>query len=164
MDSTDIFAIAVVLTIGGTMLAIILGILWWLGARRIALAERLVATTGTLHEIALEERQGNRGSRYWVIRSRYDYQAGGATLQGTRPALEFNSFTNQNKALQVIGDLRPGQRVTVWYDPQKPKTAVLNKTPPANMRLYRVLAIIGIAAAIAGVAGIASYAPVVANG
>ncbi len=164
MDSTDIFAIAVVLTITGTLLAVILGILWWLGARRTALGERLIATNGTLHEIALEERQGNRGSRYWTIRTKYDYQAGGALLQGTRAALEFNSFTNQNKALQVIGDRRPGQKVTVWYDPQKPKVAVLNKTPPANIRLYRTLALIGILVTILGVVGIATYAPVVANG
>jgi hypothetical protein len=131
-------------------MAALFALMWWLSLRRVALAGRLVETSGTLHEIKTEKRDGPRGTTYWVARGRYDYLVGGKPFKGTRVGLEFNSFATEAKALAVICDRRAGQPVTVRYDPETPRIAVLNKTPPAKIGLYRVLCVIALAFVVAG--------------
>ena len=150
MDNATILSLGLVTLVFGAILAAIFALMWWLSLRRVALSGRLIETTGTLHEIKTEKRNGPRGATYWVVRGRYDYRIGDKTLKGTRVGLEFNSFATEAQALAVIGERRAGQAVTVWYDPQSPRTAVLNRAPPAKIRLYRTLCLVSLAFVVAG--------------
>ena len=158
MDPTAIFTIGLVIGIAGLIMAAITGAMLLVARHRTELASRLVAAEGHLHDLLLEERRTAHGTPYWVIHCHFDYTVNGRKLSGRRIGLEFNSHTSRDRAIGMIGDRTTGNRVNVWYDPLHPSTAVLDKTPPTGLALFRGLAVGGLVALlVGGAAAIASF-------
>ncbi len=68
----------------------------------------------------------------------YRYQVQGKSYEGSqvRPAFAFSTGSHE----QLLDRLKPGDRVTVYYDPQNPQQAVLdNKLRPDNFVLLLFL-------------------------
>ena len=79
------------------------------------------------------------------VRVAYDYAVGGATLHGNRISLS-GSGSGTTKA--IFARYQPGTEVDVFYDPNKPASAVLERKLPGNVL---VLLIVGTCFFIAGV-------------
>ena len=150
MDARTIWAIGTTALFIGGPLAVMFAVIWWLSARRAALAARLVATEGILHAFDVERKKGAKGSSYWVINCRYDYTVGGKPYTGKRAALEFNNYSSEDRARAQLHGRKPGDTVTVWYDPAAPETAVLEKSAPRGLALYKWLTAAFAAAAVIG--------------
>jgi hypothetical protein len=134
-------------------ISVVFAAMWWLSARRAKLSGRLIQTSGTLEQIGFQRRKGGKGSPSYAITCRYDYLVGSEHRTGTRAALEFNNYPSEAAALKKIGTRKPGEAVTVWYDPADPKTAVLDNAPPAGTAIYKWLTILlWVVAAVGGVA------------
>ena len=150
MSGETLFITGIILAIVGVGMGLTFGIMWWIGMRRTAMAVRMQSVQGTLHEIGTRHVRQAKGASYWSIVSRYEYSVGGQAYTGKRARLEFDNFSTEAKALAVIGDRKAGQPTTVWYDPASPGTATLDRTHPAHLGLYRMVAIIGAVAIVVG--------------
>ena len=168
MDSTSEFvAFALVfVAIGAAIWSLMFAANWWLAPRRAGQADRLRATEGILNAVAprhVEFAGKAAAASHWTVDARYDYGVEATRYAGDRFALEFNSwYPDETSAVAAASRFRPGDTVTVWYDPDLPATAVLDKTPPSRRTYYRnfALAAFGIAvvAAVATVVVIAGHA------
>ena len=156
MDARTVWAIGMTAVFVGAPLAVIFAVVWWLSLRRVALAARLVAAEGTLQAFDVERKSQPKGGSYYVIRCRYDYEVGGRRYTGTRAALEFNNYPSEEAARAKLAGKKVGDPVAVWYDPAAPDTAVLEKSPPRWLALYKWLTAAAAAAAVVG--GIAAVA------
>jgi hypothetical protein len=133
---------------------------WWFAVRKTRQADRMRAVDGILNSVGARyvhlTGKASAGS-HWTVDARYDYTVAGQPYAGEHFALEFNSwYPDERAALSVASRFRPGERVTVWYDPDSPATAVLDKTPPSRRIYYRNFALVA-----AGVATVATVAAAV---
>lgn len=73
-----------------------------------------------------------------------------------RFAAEFNSWWPDEPSAAAAADrFRPGEPVTVWYEPDSPATVVLNKTPPTQRTRYRRFTLVaGLVAVVAALSAI----------
>lgn len=150
MDGRTIWTLGMTAVVAGLPMVVLFGVMWWLALRRVGLGERLVSTAGVLQAFDVERKKGAKGAVYFVIRCRYEYTVGGKAYAGTRAALEFNSYNSEAQARAKIGTARIGDQVTVWYDPAAPETAVIEKSPPGGLWIYKWLTIGILALAVIG--------------
>ena len=138
MNSEVLTGVGVVGCIFLLMNTIFLGIL--IATQRKMNAIRGWSTTmGSVSNSYLQRRRTSKGGsvNYPVVQ--YSYQVGGQTYQGTRiaPGMEVGG----SGAGKVIARYPIGAQVMVFYDPQKPSDAVLERKAQAQWVLWLVLAV-----------------------
>ena len=143
----------------GTLLALF-GLLWLAGFAFIhfrAVAKAKASETwptamGTLtrSEIVVEEdsdRDGGTTTWYNPVVA-YSYNVAGEAIEGSRIRFANMRRGSRKKAEEVLARYRAGDNVTVRYNPEKPKEAVLESQKPGP--LYLVMALAGLIFIAAG--------------
>ena len=133
MASTSEYAAftLVFIAAAAAMWSIMFTVNWWFAVRKTRQADRMRAVDGILNSVGPRydhlTGKASAGS-HWTVGARYDYTVASQRFAGERFALEFNScYPDERAAFSVASRFRPGERVTVWYDPDSPATAVLDK-------------------------------------
>lgn len=93
---------------------------------------------GTVLASYLERRHSNDGSTNYPV-VQYSYQVGGQTYQGAKiaPGMEVGG----TGAGRVVEKYPEGAQVMVFYDPNNPSDAVLEKKAPAQWLMWLLLVI-----------------------
>ena len=110
--------------------------------RKMAAVQGWPSTMGTVLMSTLEwRRSGNRGSAAYPV-VQYSYQVNGQAYQGRKiaPGMEVGG----TGAGRVVERYPAGAQVMVFYDPNNPADAVLERKAPAQWILWLVLAIIDV--------------------
>ena len=119
--------------------AVFLGILFFM-RRRMATVKTWPSTMGTVVASYLERRRSssNNGSTNYPV-VQYSYQVNGQMYQGTK--LAPGPEVGGTGAGKVVARYPAGAQVMVFYDPQKPSEAVLERQAPAQWVMWLVLVI-----------------------
>jgi hypothetical protein len=124
----------VFLVLNVIFLAIILGT-----RRKMNAVQSWSSTMGTVLASYLERRSsGNEGSANYPV-VQYSYQVGGKTHQGSKiaPGMEVGG----TGAGKVVARYPEGAQVMVFYDPNNPSDAVLEKKAPAQWIMWLILVV-----------------------
>jgi hypothetical protein len=102
------------------------------------------STAGTVTESTIEEtytrdEDGHRETHFKPV-VRYTYQVVGSSYTGNQIAFGGGSSSNYKSAQQTIAAYPVGAQVTVYYNPEKPEEAVLERRAASS----KVLLIVGI--------------------
>ena len=113
---------------------------------RVRASEGWPASQGTILESWVREStttddDGSTSSHYYP-EVRYAYQVVGVEYQGDKLTFGPKSGSAQSKAAQVVSNYPKGATVTVYYDPQKPSTSVLERNVSKSLLLYGMIFII----------------------
>lgn len=118
--------------------AIFLGIIYFM-RRRMATVSGWPSTMGTVTNSFLEARSSSEGgtTNYPVVN--YSYQVAGQTFQSSKraPGPEVGGTGAGN----VIARYPAGAQVMVFYNPQNPSDAVLERKAPAQWLMWLLLVI-----------------------
>ncbi len=117
--------------------AIFLGILYFM-RRKVSQVSGWPSTQGVITASTVEARASEDGyTDYPVVR--YSYQVGGQAHKGSRiaPGMEVGG----SGARSVAARYAMGASVTVYYNPQNPADAVLEKKAPAQTLLWILLGV-----------------------
>jgi hypothetical protein len=137
----------------GTLLALF-GLLWLAGFAFIhfrAVAKAQASETwptamGTLtrSEIVVEEDSDQDGgtTTWYNPVVAYSYNVAGEAIEGSRIRFATMRRGSRKKAEEVLARYRAGDNVTVRYNPEKPKEAVLESQKPGP--LYLIMALAGL--------------------
>jgi len=138
--------------VAGILFVIGLGlILYWVFMRkRSAVTPQWPTVQGQIIESRLIETLDTEGSS-WEMRVAYTYQVAGAAYQSRRVSIGPVNLDKTVKRYPV------GALVNVFYDPQKPGSAVLEHVKPRTMRIVLAVgsacAAVGLLLVIGGAAG-----------
>ena len=118
--------------------AIFLGVIFFM-RRKMSQVSQWPSTMGTVMMSTIEQRSSSEGgyTDYPVVQ--YSYQVGGQTYQSMR--LAPGPEVGGSGARKVVGRYPAGAQVMVFYDPQNPSDAVLEKKAPAQWVMWLILAI-----------------------
>ncbi len=115
-----------------------LGIIFFM-RRRMAVVSQWPSTMGTVLMSTIEQRSSGEGgyTDYPVVQ--YSYQINGQAYQSYKlaPGPELGG----SGARKVIAKYPAGAQVMVFYDPQKPSDAVLERKAPAQWFMWLMLVI-----------------------
>lgn len=116
--------------------AIFLGIIFFM-RRKMAAVSQWPSTMGTVLMSNLEARHSSDGGWTNYPAVQYSYQAGGQAYQGNRiaPGPEVGG----SGAGKVVGRYPAGAQVMVFYNPQNPSDAVLERKAPAQWLMWFLL-------------------------
>ncbi len=124
------------------------GVLWlsqyFAGLRRQRAARAWPTAQGQILHARLREEQdpsleGDRTETVWVPQVTYRYWVAGREYQGHALTLQQPpTFSTRRRAEQFLAHYRPGQRVTVYYNPLFPLDAVLQPALPSGFTLHLV--------------------------
>jgi hypothetical protein len=117
--------------------AIFIGILFFM-RRRMATVSQWPSTMGTVLNSYLERRRSNNGSTNYPV-VQYSYQVGGRTYQSSK--LAPGPEVGGTGAGRVVARYPAGAQVMVFYDPQNPSDAVLERKAPAQWLFVLILVI-----------------------
>ena len=136
--STPILVTAILIFVLLLLNVIFLGILFFM-RRRMSQVSTWPSTMGTVMMSTIELRSDSEGgsTEYPVVQ--YSYQVGGQGYQSMKlaPGPELGG----TGARKVVAKYQPGTQVMVFYDPQKPSDAVLEKKAPAQWLFWLLLII-----------------------
>ena len=136
--STPILVTAILVFVLLLLNVIFLGILFFM-RRRMSQVSTWPSTMGTVMMSTIELRSDSEGgsTEYPVVQ--YSYQVGGQGYQSMKlaPGPELGG----TGARKVVAKYQPGTQVMVFYDPQKPSDAVLEKKAPAQWLFWLLLII-----------------------
>jgi hypothetical protein len=148
VSATEWWSAGMAMLMAGTITFGVFAVVGAIMMRRVALAHHLKPAAGTLERINV------RRDRFWRIFGSYTYAVDGRSYRGTRVGLEFDSYDTADQVDAAAAGLAPGP-VTVWYDPRRPRFAVLNRKPPDRFGVIRwglpiasVVAVVGIVVAL----------------
>lgn len=134
--------IIVVLTIGGSLLifdVVFLGIILFI-RRKVAQASNWPYTMGTVTFSTIEMRRGSKGgsTAYPVVH--YSYQALGLPYQGHKvtPGPEVGGTGARN----VVARYPAGAQVMVYYNPDNPSEALLERGMPGFIKWFWIILVI----------------------
>ena len=116
---------------------IFLAILFFM-RRRMAVVSQWPSTMGTVVNSYLERRSSSDGSTNYPV-VQYSYQVGGQMYQSSK--LAPGPEVGGTGAGKVVARYPAGAQVLVFYDPQKPSDAVLERKAPAQWVLWLILVI-----------------------
>lgn len=138
MNSELIIAIVSIVCVLILLNTIFLGIIYFM-RRRMAVVSTWPSTMGTVINSFLEARSDSEGgtTNYPVVQ--YTYQVGGQTYQSSKraPGMEVGG----TGAGSVVARYPAGAQVMVFYDPQKPSDAVLERKAPAQWLMWLLLVV-----------------------
>lgn len=117
--------------------AVFLGILFFM-RRRMATVSQWPSTMGTVIASYLERRSSSDGSTNYPV-VQYSYQVGGRTYQSSK--LAPGPEVGGTGAGKVVARYPAGAQVMVFYDPNNPAEAVLERKAPAQWLFILLLVI-----------------------
>lgn len=106
--------------------------------RKMIAVQSWASTMGTVLTSYLERRSSSDGSTNYPI-VQYSYQVGGQMYQGAKiaPGMEVGG----TGAGKVVNRYPQGAQVMVFYDPNNPSDAVLEKKSPAQWLMWLLLVV-----------------------
>lgn len=118
--------------------AIFLGIIFFM-RRKMAAVSQWPSTLGTVNASYLERKSSSEGGStdYPVVQ--YSYQLGGQRYQSTK--LAPGPDVGGTGSGKVVERYPAGAQVMVFYNPQNPSEAVLERKAPAQWIMWLILAI-----------------------
>jgi hypothetical protein len=135
------------------------------GSRQAGVSKNWPATTGKIIASGIEPRRSHSGSggtsTTYVPVVQYQYMIDGRTYMGNRI-----TFGNQvgygwtNMAQKQVDQYPPGANVAVFYDPNDPGMAVLERTGGASTKIYwgiAILMLVILAVSVAFTSGMNSF-------
>jgi len=123
------------------IVGVILSILMPISIRRGKKSKNWPSAEATVISTEVEEKHEydeDGESVYCYPRVHYDYRVGNQVYHGFKYKLLKVSMSRR-KALELISNFTPGEKLTVYYDPEKPTEAVI--LPGEQKYLYVFLAI-----------------------
>ena len=118
--------------------AIFLGVIFFM-RRKMATVSQWPSTLGTVHASYLERRSsGDEGSTNYPV-VQYSYQVSGQAYQGMK--LAPGPEVGGTGAGKVVARYPAGAQVMVFYNPQNPSEAVLERKAPAQWIMWLILVI-----------------------
>jgi hypothetical protein len=134
--STNILVTAILVIVLLILNVIFLGVIFFM-RRRMATVSQWPSTMGQVMMSTIQLRSSSEGgsTEYPVVQ--YSYQVGGQGYQSMKiaPGPEMGG----TGARKVVAKYQPGTQVMVFYDPQKPSDAVLEKKAPAQWLMWVLL-------------------------
>lgn len=128
--------------VGGSLVGIPLILFWYFARRRAARTLNWPSTPGRVIESKLISVRDTDGDKSTQAEVRYTYEVAGATLTGGTIALG-----GGGRPSQVVAKYPVGSNVEVFYDPNKPTRAVLERGGEGlNSLLIAGIAVIAVAA------------------
>lgn len=138
MNNEGLLAVGIVGCTFMIMNAIFIGILIST-QRKMQAIQSWSSTLGTVTNSYLERRRSSKGGSTSYPAVHYSYQVGGQAFQGRKiaPGMEVGG----SSAGGVVARYPAGAQVMVFYDPQNPSDAVLERKPAGQWVLLLVLGI-----------------------
>ena len=161
---SQVVGAGIIVFLSGAAIGALFLVMWRRKEAEAGFGSRLKSTEGTLQEIEIVERfrpiglLPKAGSvTAYDIRCRYDFTVDGQSFTGTGLDLNSGGYMDKRNAKGAIYGLRPGEKVTVWYDPASPGLSVLRHDPPADLGVMKygsylagVASLIGIVIIVVG--------------
>jgi hypothetical protein len=117
--------------------AVFLGVIFFM-RRKMAVVSQWPSTMGTVMMSRTETRSSGEGyADYPVVH--YSYQVGGQAYQGLK--LAPGPEVGGSGARKVVAKYPSGAQVMVFYNPQNPADAVLERKAPAQWLMWLILVI-----------------------
>jgi hypothetical protein len=136
MNAQSLLVIGIVGFVLIILNAIILGVIFFM-RRKMAAVSQWPSTMGIVNASYLERRSSSEGgsTNYPVVQ--YSYQVGGQPYQNSKlaPGPEVGGTGAGN----VVARYPAGAQVMVFYDPQNPAEAVLERKAPAQWLMWLLL-------------------------
>lgn len=138
MDNEILLTVSIIgctfLLMNGIFLGIILST-----QRKMNAVQGWSSTMGTVSNSYLERRRSSKGGSVNYPKVQYSYQVGGQAYQGSKiaPGMEVGG----TGAGRVVERYPVGAQVMVFYDPQNPADAVLERKAHAQWIMWLVLAV-----------------------
>jgi hypothetical protein len=137
MRTDLIIAIVAIVFVLFLLNAIFLGVIFFM-RRKMAAVSQWPSTMGNVVASRVEQRSSSDGSTdYPVIQ--YSYQVGGQSYQGMK--LAPGPEVGGTRARKVVGRYPAGAQVMVFYNPQNPSDAVLERKAPAQWIMWLLLVV-----------------------
>lgn len=138
MNNEFIIAVVSIICVLILLNTIFLGIIYFM-RRKMATVSTWPSTMGTVNASFLEQRSDSEGgtTNYPVVQ--YSYLVGGQSYQSSKraPGMEVGG----TGAGSVIARYPVGAQVMVFYDPQNPSDAVLERKAPAQWLMWLLLVV-----------------------
>jgi hypothetical protein len=134
---------------------LLFAVFYFMAKRRVRAAENWIMTLGEIvtSEVKVGTSVRNR-SRVYSPHIVYEYEVMGQRYRGERVHLGYELGAGiESWAAERLADYPVGKRVEVYYDPNEPANAVLEKSAPMNkpLRMVIIFTVIGSAIALATV-------------
>ena len=138
MDTTLLLTVGIIGFVLLILNAVFLGIIFFM-RRKMAVVSQWPSTMGTVNSSYLERRFSSEGgsTNYPVVQ--YSYQIGGQGYQSTK--LAPGPEVGGTGAGKVVERYPAGAQVMVFYNPQNPSEAVLERKAPAQWLMWLMLVI-----------------------
>ena len=137
MRTNLIITVVVIVFVLIILNAIFLGIIFFM-RRRMATVSQWPSTMGSVTMSRVESRSSGDGyTNYPVVQ--YSYQVGGQAYQGTK--LAPGPEVGGTGAGKVVARYPAGAQVMVFYNPQNPSEAVLERKAPAQWIMWLLLVV-----------------------
>jgi len=138
MNMTLLLTVGIIVFVLLILNAIFLGIIFFM-RRRMATVSQWPSTLGVVQMSTIEQRSSSEGgyTDYPVVQ--YSYQVGGQAYQSMK--LAPGPEVGGTGARKVVAKYPAGAQVMVFYDPQNPSDAVLERKAPAQWLMWLLLII-----------------------
>lgn len=148
INNEALLTIGIIGCVFGILNVIFLAIIF-VTRRKMAAVQTWSSTMGTVLASYLERRHSNDGSTNYPV-VQYSYQVGGQSYQGAKiaPGMEVGG----TGAGKVVNRYPEGAQVMVFYDPNNPSDAVLEKNAPAQWLIWLMLFIFDASLCVTAVA------------
>ena len=141
MNNELLLSVGIIVFVLFILNAVFLTIIFFM-RRRMATVSQWPATMGNVIMSTVERRSSEDGyTDYPVIQ--YSYQVGGQAYQGYK--LAPGPQVGGTGARKVVAKYPAGAQVMVFYDPQNPSDAVLERKAPAHWLMWLILVIFDVA-------------------
>ena len=136
MVATSILVISIIGFVLLILNAVFLGIIFFM-RRKMAAVSQWPSTMGTVKMSAIEQRSSSEGgyTDYPVVQ--YSYQVGGQAYQSYK--LAPGPEVGGSGARKVVERYPAGAQVMVFYNPENPSEAVLERKAPAQWLMWLLL-------------------------
>ncbi|HET9906292.1 MAG TPA: DUF3592 domain-containing protein [Anaerolineales bacterium] len=136
MNTEFLLVVGIIVFVLIILNAIFLGIIFFL-RRKMAAVSQWPSTMGTVNSSYLERRSSSEGgsTNYPVVQ--YSYQIGGQSYQSSK--LAPGPDVGGTGAGKVVARYPAGAQVMVFYNPQNPADAVLERKAPAQWLMWLLL-------------------------
>ena len=136
MVTTNIIVVGIIGFVLIILNAVFLGVIFFM-RRRMATVSQWPSTLGTVNASYLESRYSSEGgsTNYPVVQ--YSYQVGGQTYQNSK--LAPGPEVGGTGAGKVVARYPAGAQVMVFYNPENPSEAVLERKAPAQWLMWLLL-------------------------
>jgi hypothetical protein len=136
MNTESLLVIGILAFVLLILNAVFLGVIFFM-RRKMAAVSQWPSTMGTVNASYLERRSSSEGgsTNYPVVQ--YSYQMGGQVYQSTK--LAPGPEVGGTGAGKVVARYPEGAQVMVFYNPQNPSEAVLERKAPAQWLMWLLL-------------------------